>query len=614
MCPSRLLRRYEASLRLLDLDCSNLTHNFFQGQKHYKEVVKVVFEYIAMLRESEPLEWIFEEQKCISDVNFKFQEKSRAYRFTSSISNRMQKPIPREHLVVGYSKLRKFDPALIKEALDCLRPDNFYMTIVGRKFPGVSDDPKTWDGKEKWYGTEYTSRRIPAQLMDQVKAAMASTPASRSARLHLPHKNNFIPTKLDVEKKDIQTPATAPKIIRNDEVARTWFKKDDTYWVPKGTLAVRCRTPAINGAASRAKARLVTELIKDALEEYSYDAELAGLEYTVFTDARGLYLDVSGYNDKLAVLLEQVLATVRDLEVRDDRFAIIKERLIRGFQNWELSAPWHQTNSYMTWLTVDGNNVVEEIAAELPAMTADVIRSFKRELLAQMHFEVFVHGNFYKEDALKLTNLVESTLKPRILPQQQWRIRRGLVFPPGSNYVWKKTLKDPANVNNCIQYYLYAGEKTDRPLRAKVQMLDQILHEPCFDQLRTKEQLGYIVYCGYYTSFTTHGLYFTIQSEKTAAYLDCRIENFLETMSTTLGEMSSEEFEKNKRSLVDKLLEKSKHLEQESNKHWGHIDNEYYAFDSGRYPCTTASLLPNTNMCLFYSRERCCSYQARHEG
>ena len=133
-------------------------------------------------------------------------------------------------------------------------------------------------------------------------------------------------------------------------------------------------------------------------------------------------------------------------------------------------------------------------------------------------------------------------------------------------------------------------EKTDRPLRAKVQMLDQILHEPCFDQLRTKEQLGYIVYCGYYTSFTTHGLYFTIQSEKTATYLDSRIENFLETMATTLAEMSSEEFEKNKRSLVDKLLEKSKDLEQESNKHWGHIDNEYYAFDSGRHPCVTALL------------------------
>ncbi|KAK4169407.1 ubiquitin carboxyl-terminal hydrolase [Cladorrhinum sp. PSN259] len=572
-----------------------------EGQKHYKEVVKVVFEYIAMLRESEPLEWIFEEQKGISDVNFKFLQKSRAYRFTSSISNRMQKPIPREHLVVGYSRLRKFEPELIKKALDCLRPDNFFMTIVGRNFPGASDDPETWEDKEKWYGTEYTRRRIPTEFMDEIKAAMASTPATRTAKLHLPHKNNFIPTKLDVEKKDIQTPAVAPKIIRNDEVARTWFKKDDTFWVPKGTFAVRCRTPVINGAASRAKARLVTELIKDALEEYSYDAELAGLEYTVYTDARGLYLDVSGYNDKLAVLLEQVLATVRDLEVKDERFAIIKERLVRGYDNWELSAPWHQVGNYLTWLTIDGGSAVEEIAAELPAMTPETIRSFKRELLAQMHLEVFVHGNFYKEDALKLTDLASSMLKPRILPPQQWKIRRGLVLPPGSNYIWRKTLKDPANVNHCIEYYLYTGEKADRPRKARRLLLAQIMTEPCFNQLRTKEQLGYVVFCGPWTSITTNGIYFTIQSEKTAPYLESRIEMFLDSMPKALEDMSGEEFEKHKRSLIDKLLEKSKHLEQETNKHWGHIDNEYYAFDDAERDVAHLKPISKTDLIDFFN-------------
>ncbi|KAK4220418.1 hypothetical protein QBC38DRAFT_346366, partial [Podospora fimiseda] len=68
-------------------------------------------------------------------------------------------------------------------------------------------------------------------------------------------------------------------------------------WVPKGTFAMGCRTPAINGAASQAKARLVTELIEDALEEYSNDAVLTGLEYTVYSDIKGIYLYVSGYND-----------------------------------------------------------------------------------------------------------------------------------------------------------------------------------------------------------------------------------------------------------------------------------------------------------------------------
>jgi insulysin len=358
---------------------------------------------------------------------------------------------------------------------------------------------------------------------------------------------------------------------------------------------------ATASAAGRVKSRLFTDLIKDALEEYSYDAELAGLEYTVTLDSRGLYIEVSGYNDKLAVLLQHVLITTRDLEIRDDRFAIIKERISRGYRNWELAAPWTQIGDYMSWLTTDHGYVVEELEAELPHITADALRVFQKEMLAQMHMEVLVHGNIYKEDALKLTDMIESTLKPRVLPQAQWKIRRGLVLPPGSNYIWKKQLKDPANVNHAIQYYLHVGSRGDYDVRAKVLLLDQIVHEPCFNQLRTKEQLGYIVYSGTWTSITQYGFYFVIQSEKTAPYLETRIEEFLKTVATTLEEMSDDEFESHKRSIIDKRLERLKYMEQESNRHWTHIHSEFYAFDNGKpralYFLTHVSQLSDAN-CL----------------
>jgi insulysin len=222
-------------------------------------------------------------------------------------------------------------------------------------------------------------------------------------------------------------------------------------------------------------------------------------------------------------------------------------------------------------------------------------------MLAQMHMEVLVHGNIYKEDALKLTDMIESTLKPRVLPQAQWKIRRGLVLPPGSNYIWKKQLKDPANVNHAIQYYLHVGSRGDYDVRAKVLLLDQIVHEPCFNQLRTKEQLGYIVYSGTWTSITQYGFYFVIQSEKTAPYLETRIEEFLKTVATTLEEMSDDEFESHKRSIIDKRLERLKYMEQESNRHWTHIHSEFYAFDNGKpralYFLTHVSQLSDAN-CL----------------
>lgn len=550
-----------------------------QGLKHYEEIVEVVFQYVALLRETPPQEWIFDEQKGMADVDFKFKQKTPASRFTSKISSIMQKPMPREWLLSGQSRLRKFDADLIDQAVACLRPDNFRMTIVSRKFPG------DWDKREKWYGTEYKCEKIPASFMEKIKRAAACPAKDRLPALHLPHKNNFIPTQLEVEKKEVKEPALAPRIVRNDPVACTWWKKDDTFWVPKADLIVSCKTPIIYASAENAvKAKLYTDLVRDALEEYSYDAELAGLQYNVTLDSRGLFLDLSGYNDKLSVLLEQVLITMRDLEVRDDRFEIIKERLNRGYSNWELQQAYSQVSDYTTWLNSERDYVVEETAAELAGVTAEAVRQFHRQMLSQMHAEVYVHGNLYREDALKLTDMVESILKPRVLPRSQWPIIRSLILPPGSNYVYKKTLKDHANVNHCIETCLYVGDRGDRMVRAKTLLFDQLSHEPAFDQLRTKEQLGYVVFSGVRSFSTTYGFRFIIQSEKTPEHLDSRTEAFLASYAQTLESMTDAEFESHKRSLIVRRLEKLKNLDQETSRHWSQISSEYYDFELGKHP------------------------------
>jgi insulysin len=450
------------------------------------------------------------------------------------------------------------------------------MTIVSQQFPGV------WKQKEQWYGTEYTYEKIPADFLDEIKHAASSTSKNRLPELHLPHANQFIPTKLEVEKKEVAEPALEPRLIRNDDATRIWYKKDDTFWVPKANVFATCRNTLPGATAENSlKARLYTDVVRDALEEYSYDAELAGLDYSVISHSMGLEISVSGYNDKLAVLLEKVLLTMRDLEIKEDRFEIIKERLLRGLKNWEYQQPYNQVGDFTRWLTSDRAYINEQSLVELPHLTAADIQQFYPQLLRQMHIETFVHGNLYKEDALKLGNLIESTLKPRVLPQTQWPIPRSLVFPAGGNYVYHKTLKDPDNVNHCIEYLLYIGDRAIRPLRAKTLLLDQMTHEPAFDQLRTKEQLGYVVFSGARLTTTTIGFRFIVQSEKTPQYLEERIDSFLSGYAKTIADMPEAEFEGHKRSLITKRSEKLKNLDQESNRLWGHIDGEYFDFDLG---------------------------------
>ncbi|EXL38784.1 insulysin [Fusarium oxysporum f. sp. radicis-lycopersici 26381] len=140
--------------------------------------------------------------------------------------------------------------------------------------------------------------------------------------------------------------ALNPRVLRNDGIASTQWKKDDIFWIPRANVIVSLKTPLFYASAeNNVKARLFSDLVRDAIELYSYDAELAGLQYKVSLDSRGLFLDVSGYNDKLPVPLDQIVTTMRDLGIKKYRFETVRERLTRGY-NWQLQSSYHQVGDY----------------------------------------------------------------------------------------------------------------------------------------------------------------------------------------------------------------------------------------------------------------------------
>lgn len=199
-----------------------------------------------------------------------------------------------------------------------------------------------------------------------------------------------------------------------------------------------------------------------------------------------------------------------------------------------------------------------------------------------------------------MTDLVETILAGRPLPQSQWHVRRNIIFPPGGNYIYEKTLKDPANVNNCIEYYLFLGSLVDSVLRAKLLLFAQMTDEPAFDQLRSKEQLGYVVWSGARYSATTLGYRVIIQSERTAAYLESRIDAFLSRFADTLENMTEDEFEGHKRSIINKRLEKLKNLASETNRYWSHIGSEYFDFLQNEVDAARVRGLSKQEMVEFY--------------
>ncbi|KAK0367678.1 peptidase M16 inactive domain-containing protein, partial [Colletotrichum limetticola] len=306
---------------------------------------------------------------------------------------------------------------------------------------------------------------------------------------------------------------------------------------------------------------------------------------------------------KLHVLLEHVLDTLGHRECFKTRFDVIKENLTLEYQNGELDEP-HEQVGYLTGCLNSGpRHAVETLRASVSSVTIDDVRHFRKKLLAPMHLEIYAHGDLQICEAHRLADLVAATLRPPKTLETQRPVSQSLIIPKGSEFLYEKTLKDPDNVNHCIEMFLYVGDNSDRSKRAKAMLLHQMVRGPVLDQLRTKEQLGYVVDSDFRSFFSTCGISFKIQSQQRPAYLESKIEGFLSSFSKSLRGMSKTDFHNHKRSLILRCLQKPRNFAQESERFWGQIENGYYDFEGGRKDADCIKTFTQEDVVEFYRQD-----------
>ena len=137
---------------------------------------------------------------------------------------------------------------------------------------------------------------------------------------------------------------------------------------------------------------------------------------------------------------------------------------------------------------------------------------------------------------------------------------------------------NPNEPNSAVSYYCHVGNISNPRLRATFRLLAQILHEPAFNVLRTKEQLGYIVFSSEWQGTESIGLRVLVQSEKDTKYLESRIDAFLVHMRGVLETMDETAFQEQKDGLTRKWNEKLKNMNEETTRFWNHVDSGYLDF------------------------------------
>lgn len=527
-------------------------------------IVDRVFQQLRLIRETGIERWRFEEQQRMAEIAFRFQEPSSPLSRVRSLAAALHDYPPREVLRGPYL-MERFDPALIEDYLDRLRPDNMLIT--------VSAPERDTDAVEPYFQVPYRLRPVPAETVAEWRREGPVV-----AELRLPEPNHFIPESLALKPLP-EEPAEQPRVILDQPGVTLWYQQDAEFRVPRAEFYVSVRSPLANDSARHAVlTRLYLRLVEEQLGTFTYPAYLAGLDFRLYRHIRGFTLRISGYDPKQSLLLERMVETLREPHIDPAVFERLKADVRRDLGSARRDPPYRQALSEVTDLLLIPHWTVEQQLAALESLGGDDVAEFVPRLLERLELLVLAHGNLTADEARAMT----TPLRERLLAEAEpMEVPRGEVLQLARSRDYVRQLSVDNSDSAVVVYF--QGPDREEASRARYALLAEVLQSPFFEQLRTEQRLGYIVFASSMPILEVPGLAFVVQSPSAdPGELEGRIEQFLMSQPALLEAFDETELERFKASLRSRILEPHRTLQALANEYWTELDRPEPRFDRRR--------------------------------
>lgn len=567
-----------------------------EGTQVIDEIITLVYNYIRLAKEEGVNQWLHEEEVRITNLQFRYRETSSPCNLAIECASRMHQYTPEEYLSGGYL-LKEYKPDLVMDLFEHLTPENGNIFLSG-KFLG---DDKL-NESEPWYNTSYSLERISDEKMHK----WVHSPVNPELKLQQP--NPFIPKDLSLKAEPLEVgedDLAGPSVILSNEYMCVHHKLDRTFRRPKANVIISLQSPMAYWSPWYAvMSNIFTYLVEDSLTEYSYPAARAGCEFSLDNSLSGLRLTIDGFSDSIDVLLEAIIKRMMTYEIDETRFEMIRDLVERDYLNFAMSQPYihamYDVNYVLEeprWHVNEYNNVFKEGRITLKALSR-----FMDVIFERMFMVVLVSGNVTEEKSKSMMQAVRDIINFSPLPESERTFRRVVQLPIGTDVYTRKSHSNPADNNSAIDVFYEIAPRGNHNIDVCTELLSEIMSKDAFHELRTVQQLGYIVqssvtYCDYVI-----GIMFLIQS--TVADPDkllCRVDEFLTKFrKENLENMSQDKFQDFVSSLVLKKTQPDKTLFSRSSRFWGEIYGLYLQFDRRQKQVEQLKLITKKDILEFF--------------
>ena len=509
-----------------------------KGLENYRDVIRDCFSYIRLLKEQGIPEYVFKEIKHMAELDFTYSNKGEGAQRAAHLAENLTNYPAEMAESVDYI-YDKFDPEVVESLISYLRPDNMLCMLTAEGF-------KT-DKVEPYYKTGFSYNVEKGDFY----ASLLNPPMITG--LSLPASNTFVPD-------DVTLLAGRPVNLISEPGLDLWYAQDTEFNMPKVSLRFRIRNQKDRvDAGYMTRLYLYADCINEELNEIAYPAGVAGLGYEFSADPEGLTIVINGYAPSVGKLLNEIGKRLKTLNISEEKFAAIKDIRMRGWKNFKMGEAWDVAREISRTIRKKTYFSPDDYLKEGGGLGLADLKKFVETLYDKTRIEGLVYGDITSEQAISLSRGLQSCI-PSLPLNKEDTFKQGILV---------EKAKDPLTYierletnNSCLWRSVYLGSETPG-LRMTARILDKFISPLFYAEMRTRQQLGYIVWAVAPEDNGQYYLFFVTQSESHPADLiRQKAEAFLSTLPARFAALSDEEFAEYKAAVREELLEKPKSIDE----------------------------------------------------
>ncbi len=508
------------------------------GAERLDDIEATLFAAIEQIRADGLAEWRYDEQKSLSEQAFRFQQhgapQQEATRLAMSLSR-----YPVEDVQYAAYRMDGMDSERQQRYLDALTQDNMLRFYSA---PDVESDTIS-----PWFNTQWKEQ--PPTAIGQALSGLA-----------LPEPNPFIASDLTLQGGQDEQPTA----LIETPTFTAWHMQDSRFNTPSVEWRVSLQHPSASYSAEEAVlTRLLAGWLNDSLNESLYPAWIAGQSFSAYAHARGMTLSFSGWRDGQTPLIDQALEQLQQADISTGAFERVRYQLQREWRNAPQASLTGQASRALGEALLTPQWSTAELLEASQRLEKRHLENFRRRFLDDLYIDAMAVGNLNAEQAQEQANLIRGALTPR-LTRDDIPPLTPLEVSSESEILHPHSTREESLVLRYLQ-----GRDTSVEEQARLSVLAQWLDTPFYQQLRTEEQLGYIVNAGYSPMLEAPGISLIVQSpDVDSSTIAERMDAFMEAAEARLNTLSNGELAAHRQAVHDRLNQRDTSLPSMTNRYW----------------------------------------------